>query len=365
MLPSYVYGHPQLFCKTFLRFLSKSFAYIVFFHVSISFVWWESTHKGKYVWDVKKKILSSSKSFSDSNSLLRWRCVWKALFSYVNMSFFSIHFKSFFIHFILGSLRRLCSFEEGTPKVFGSFALKMKGSIPSDPFQKTGVCTSSPVYISCTRTRSNSLEELLWRRSAFGELLCEACLASKKHGWLKERFRFAKKRLRWEPVAKVCFESILKNVCEKFVKYVFCRIQLSIPIHLETIVLCKERILGLNALCIDVRKEYVFIFVFIFSMVHMEQNCVMSGFVEKECFLLVRKVVLVLGVCVLWCVCVCMRMDWNPAFSSRKHKPSEPSLPENTTFGAPFFEGASPSECMSITFMNNAQLGEHLCFLPT
>ena len=142
----------------------------------------------------------------------------------------------------------------------------MKGSIPSDSFQKTGVCTSSPVYISCTRTRR-------------------------------------------APVAKVCFESILKNVCEKFVKYLFCRIQLSIPIHLETIVLCKESILRFNALCIDVIKECVFIFVCILCVVHMGQNCVMSGFVEKECFLLVRKVVLVLGVCVLWCVCVCMRMD--------------------------------------------------------
>ena len=149
-------------------------------------------------------------------------------------------------------------------------------------------------------------------------------------------------------MAKVCFESILKNVCEKFV---FCRIQLSIPIHLETIVLCKERILGLNALCIDVRKEYVFIFVFIFSMVHMEQNCVMSGFVEKECFLLVRKVVLVvcvLGVCFEGvCFVVCVRLHaygLEPsllfqktqtfgAFSSRKHNLRSPLLRRSQSFG--------------------------------
>ena len=105
-------------------------------------------------------------------------------------------------------------------------------------------------------------------------------------------------------LAKVCFENILKNVCEKFVKYLFCRIRISIPMHLETIVLCKENIWRLNALCIDVIKECVVIFVFILFMVHMEQNCLMSGFVEKECFLWLGEVVLV--VCVLWCVmCVC------------------------------------------------------------
>ena len=175
-----------------------------------------------------------------------------------------------------------------TPKVFGSFARKMKGSMPSDSFQKTGVCTSSPVHMSCTRTRR-------------------------------------------APVAKVCFESILKHVCEKCVKYLFCRIQLSIPIHLETIVLCKESILRVNALCIDVIKECVFIFVCILCVVHMEQNCVMRGFVEKECFLLVRRVVLVLGCVFCGVVCVCMRMDWNPAFSYRKHH----QRPEHTHHATP------------------------------
>ena len=133
-------------------------------------------------------------------------------------------------------------------------------------------------------------------------------------------------------MAKVCFESILKNVCEKFVKYVFCRIQLSIPIHLETIVLCKERILGLNALCIDVIKECVFIFVCILCVVHMEQNCVMSGFVEKECFLLVRKVVLVLGVCVLWCGVRLHTYGLELSLLFEKTQPSEPSLRENAPF---------------------------------
>ena len=95
-------------------------------------------------------------------------------------------------------LRRLCSFEEGTlaRRYFGEKVVhcgKRRSKVYCSHSQKN-VFSKKKLVRTTSRTRSsNSLEELLWRRSACGERLRRAPLrslslkalfevASKKHG---------------------------------------------------------------------------------------------------------------------------------------------------------------------------------------